>query len=575
MFLVACDSPAPYYPSGDDSDGSKTYLKTGSYSDLTHNSVVVYAETNLDESNYESVEYGFVYSTNKDDIEYSNDIVWADNGERDEDVYSYSATISNLTADEQYYYCAMVRLNETECKYGKIEEFTTTAMPDDPNPNDLPMLESPGYGKVTIALRASAATCNGMIAVGAATNWDGTDDWDPSAQNKRFTKVEDTENWYQITLPANPDMSVKVIAVTLEGIADWGTQWGRNVNGEEPSVVLLKGDGYLDNFENNGEVRLMELVENTVVYVDVLAWQSDPCIEKNAEGWATFRVIVPDNTPINAQVSIAGSFYENTWTPGAYLLERQSDGTYYGEFYIPAAFQYKYIVGFAGMEWSWEYVEVSENRVMPLDMHAYDVVEMWFNIPDPNPSNHEWVDLGLPSGLKWATCNVGASQPEEYGNYFAWGEVEPKEHYYWESYKWPDGGYYKYCTNSDYGYVDNKTTLELSDDAANYNWGGGWRMPTYEEQAELRNNCSWEWITQNGVNGYTVTGPNGNSIFLPAAGYRYDSSLNYAGSYGNYWSSSLDTYNSSNACGLGIYSDYAVWECGNRCYGHSVRPVCQ
>lgn len=581
MFLVGCDSPAPYYPSGDDSDGSKTYLKTSSYSDLTHNSVVVYAETNLDESNYESVEYGFVYSTNKDDIEYSDNIVWADNGERDEDVYSYSATISNLTADEQYYYCAMVRLNEAECKYGKIEEFTTTAMPDDPNPNDLPMLESPGYGKVTIALRASAATCNGMIAVGAATNWDGTDDWDPSAQNKRFTKVEDTENWYQITLPANPDMSVKVIAVTLEGIADWGTQWGRNVNGEEPSVVLLKGDGYLDNFENNGEVRLMELVENTVVYVDVLAWQSDPCIEKNAEGWATFRVIVPDNTPINAQVSIAGSFYENTWTPGAYLLERQSDGTYYGEFYIPAAFQYKYIVGFAGMEWSWEYVEVSENRVMPLDMHAYDVVEMWFNIPAPNPSNHEWVDLGLPSGLKWATCNVGASQPEEYGDYFAWGEVEPKDYYDWSTYKWCNGTentQTKYCNDSYYGYngfTDYKTTLDLSDDAANYNWGGGWRMPTEEEQDELRNNCSWEWTSKNGVYGRKVTGPNGNSIFLPAAGFCYDSSLSYAGSLGYYRSSSLGTYDPSYASELCFSYHNVGWDGSDRYYGFSVRPVCQ
>ena len=328
MLIVGCDSPNAYYPSGGGSDGSKTYLKTGSYNDLTHNSVVVYAETNLDESNYESVEYGFVYSTNKDDIENSDNIVWADNGERDEDVYSYSATISNLTADAQYYYCAMVRLNETECKYGKIEEFTTDEKP----------------------------TGNG----------------------------------------------------TLNG--------------------------------------------------------------------------------------------------------------------------------------------------------------------------YEWVDLGLPSGLKWATCNVGATKPEEYGDYFAWGEVEPKDYYYWDSYKWyngTSGTLTKYCTDSYYGTVDNKTQLELSDDAANYNWGGSWRMPTHEEQEELRTECTWEWIAQNGVYGRKVTGPNGNSIFLPAAGYRFGSSLNNAGSYGLYWSSSLLTYYPSDAYCLYFYSDYVGWSGDDRGYGFSVRPVCQ
>ena len=195
-------------------------------------------------------------------------------------------------------------------------------------------------------------------------------------------------------------------------------------------------------------------------------------------------------------------------------------------------------------------------------------------------NGHEWVDLGLPSGLKWATCNVGASQPEEYGDYFAWGEVEPKDYYDWSTYKWCNGSYdtqTKYCNDSYYGYngfTDNKTTLELSDDAANYNWGGAWRMPTKEEQDELRNNCSWEWTTQNGVYGRKVTGPNGNSTFLPAAGGHYDSSLRGAGSYGRYWSSSLDTYGPLLAYYLDFGSDYVDWSNGYRYYGYSVRPVC-
>ena len=133
----------------------------------------------------------------------------------------------------------------------------------------------------------------------------------------------------------------------------------------------------------------------------------------------------------------------------------------------------------------------------------------------------------------------------------------------------------KYNTNSSYGTVDNKTTLELSDDAARANWGGSWRMPTRAEQEELQNNCTWTWTTQNGVNGYKVTSKsNGNSIFLPAAGYRRDSSLNGAGGYGDYWSSSLYTgspyyawrLSFSSSCGLGGLS---------RFYGQSVRPVCQ
>ena len=196
-------------------------------------------------------------------------------------------------------------------------------------------------------------------------------------------------------------------------------------------------------------------------------------------------------------------------------------------------------------------------------------------------NGYEWVDLGLPSGLKWATCNVGASQPEEYGDYFAWGEVEPKDYYAWSTYKWcngTSGTLTKYCNDSYYGYngfTDYKTTLDLSDDAANYNWGGGWRMPTYEEQDELYNNCSWEWITQNGVYGRKVTGPNGNSIFLPAAGYRNDSSLYNAGSSGIDWSSALNTYYPGSAYNLGFHSNYVGWGSSGRCFGFSVRPVCQ
>ena len=193
-------------------------------------------------------------------------------------------------------------------------------------------------------------------------------------------------------------------------------------------------------------------------------------------------------------------------------------------------------------------------------------------------NGHDYVDLGL--SVKWATCNVGANSPEEYGDYFAWGETEPKEVYDWSTYKWCNGSEYtqtKYNTDSSRGTVDNKTTLEMSDDAARANWGGSWRMPTTAEQDELLYNCTKTWTTQNGVYGYKVTSnKNGNSIFLPAAGYRLNSNLYRAGSTGYYWSNSLDTdYNTYYAGYLEFYSDDLLTVGYLRYFGHSVRPVCQ
>ena len=192
-------------------------------------------------------------------------------------------------------------------------------------------------------------------------------------------------------------------------------------------------------------------------------------------------------------------------------------------------------------------------------------------------NGHEYVDLGL--SVKWATCNVGASKPEEYGDYFARGETTPKSTYEWSTYKYCNGSLdslTKYNTKSSYGIVDNKTTLELSDDAARANWGGSWRMPTRAEQDELREKCTWTWTTQNGVKGYKVTSRiNGNSIFLPAAGFCDGSSLYRAGSGGYYWSSSLYTDIPYYAYELNFYSYIVYRNYYYRYYGLSVRPVCQ
>ena len=193
-------------------------------------------------------------------------------------------------------------------------------------------------------------------------------------------------------------------------------------------------------------------------------------------------------------------------------------------------------------------------------------------------NSQEYVDLGLSSGTLWATCNLGANSPEEYGDYFAWGETTPKSDYSWSTYQY--GSEYnqltKYCYNSSYGkngFTDNKTVLDAEDDAATANWGSGWRMPTYDEIVELYTECTSTWTTQNGVYGRKFTASNGNSIFLPAAGFYLGSGLYYAASFGFYWSSSLGTDDPYGAYGLYFYSDYVYWYYDGRCCGLSVRPV--
>ena len=198
----------------------------------------------------------------------------------------------------------------------------------------------------------------------------------------------------------------------------------------------------------------------------------------------------------------------------------------------------------------------------------------------PIENGHEYVDLGLPSGLLWATCNVGAENPEDYGDYFAWGETETKDMYNWSTYKWCKGSnttMTKYCKSSSYGTVDNKTVLEPENDAAHVQWGGKWRMPTYDELDELKTQCTWTWTQLNGVNGYKVSSKqqgNTNYLFLPAAGYRDDSGLSGVGSYGDYWSSSLNTSYSDNAYGVFFNSSRVDRLSDSRYCGLSVRPVC-
>lgn len=198
------------------------------------------------------------------------------------------------------------------------------------------------------------------------------------------------------------------------------------------------------------------------------------------------------------------------------------------------------------------------------------------NTNSPDLTNHityNAIDLGL--SVKWADKNVGAIRPEVYGGYYAWGETEKKSEYSWFTYDFTNdnSGYdfYKYNTQSSYGYVDSLMVLEPQDDVAHIKLKGGWRMPTNEEWQELINKCTWEWDRVNGISGMRVTARNGNSIFLPAAGHKYDGMRYYGeGSYCDYWSSSL-AENPREAWGMRdghLHDDY-------RYNGFSVRAVCK
>ena len=190
------------------------------------------------------------------------------------------------------------------------------------------------------------------------------------------------------------------------------------------------------------------------------------------------------------------------------------------------------------------------------------------NVASRKINGHEYVDLGL--SVKWAACNVGATSPEEYGNYYAWGETTTKAKY--NESNCPNYGLSISQLQSQ-GYIDSEGNLTAQHDAATANWGGSWRMPTKSEMQELIDKCIWTWTTQNGVNGYKVKGPNGNSIFLPAAGYRIGSSLFDAGSKSSCWSSSPNESDSDRAYYLYFYSSYHDMYYYNRDNGQSVRPV--
>ena len=205
----------------------------------------------------------------------------------------------------------------------------------------------------------------------------------------------------------------------------------------------------------------------------------------------------------------------------------------------------------------------------------YDKIVYGDNNYTPDTKDHDYVDLGL--SVMWATCNVGATKPEDYGDYFAWGETKPKDKYFWSNLKYcndSDGESFSKYNHNKPGTKDNKVRLELNDDAARANWGGSWRMPTYLEFEELLTRCNWVWTTMNGVRGYKVKSKsNGNSIFLPATGYYIGAGYFMNGQCSSYWSANITKNNTGDAWNVLIDENGHKIVDGPRHCGFPVRPV--
>ena len=470
-------------------------------------------------------ERGVVYSlsANPSIADLSSTIVRSGSG-----TGAFTCNLSNLQAGTTYYVRAYA-INKKGTAYGDEVSFTTAL------PISLATVTTASITNITettakaggsVTNDGNAAVTERGVCIATVSN--------PTTSNTKITAGSGTGSFTcNLTgLQANTTYYVRAYAVNSKG-----TAYGEQVSFTTSKTVVLPAVT---------TSTVTQITQTTAVAGGNVTADGNASVTERGVCIATVSNPTTSNTKITAG-SGTGSFTCN-------LTGLQANTTYYVRAYATNEVGTAY-----GEEVSFTTQEQSST-------------------PNNGTENgYAYVDLGL--SVKWATMNVGASESEDYGDYFAWGEIEPKDYYDWSTYKWCNGSettLTKYNTKSSNGTVDNKTQLDLSDDAARANWGGSWRMPTDAEWTELREQCTWTWTAQNGKNGYKVTSKtNGNSIFLPAAGYRDDSSLYDAGSYADYWSSSLDTDGPSSACGLYFDSGSVYRYNVNRYYGLSVRPVCQ
>ena len=503
-------------------------VKTAEVEDVTESEAVSGGEV-ISDGGAEVTARGICWSTKQ------NPTIEDDKTTDGTGVGSFTSQISNLVPNTQYYVRAYAT-NEMGTSYGDEKSFTTLeVIPEDPEtpeqPEDPETPEQPEQpvGPVVITSEVTEITVNSAVCGGEVISSSGSVVvargvcWNTSGQpTVSDTYTMDGTNVGSFTsqipnLVPNTQYYVRAYATNAKGVTAYG---------EEVSFTTLEK---LLPIVITAEVT--DITLSSATCGGEVAFEGNVAVTARGICWSTSqKPTIEDNK--TTEGSGVGSFTSQ--------IQNLVSNTQY------------YIRAYATNEVGTVYGE-----------------EVSFTTLERNANGREYVDLGL--SVKWATCNVGATSPEEYGDYFAWGEITTKAEY--NSSNCPTYGL-STSQLQEQGYIDGEGNLTPQYDAATVNWDGGWRMPTKSEQEELLDNCTWTWTTQNGVNGYNVTGPNGNSIFLPAAGYRFKPSLNNAGGNGYYWSSThYDYYICDYAFRIDFDSvDRFVYEYG-RYYGQSVRPV--
>ena len=576
-------------------------VETGAASDITTESVVLHGVVNVDISQYDDVEFGMMVSEDKAEL-----------NARDGEMYKakvligkdFELTLEGLSPETKYYYCAWVFLNNTQYEFGSIKNFATEAHNSNNPSNTAKAFSISDSKQVTFSQGNLQYTQSTNTWSFAENQWDyiGTDNviggsvysTPTTGDLKSGTALADKIDLFGwSTSTTNFGVSTSASDNNYSGsFVDWGT----NVIGTDAAYTwrTLSNSEWIYLFNSRPNARSLYGIAQVA----------------GVNG----MIILPDNWSDSISINFKSGLNNNGSGSGYYAVYQSFTAEQWsimedaGAVFLPASgFRYgTEIYDFTLFGYYWHKTEyVSESAFymyfdsgyfgtdLPiLRYYGYSVrlakdvfIDDTPNDPDepstpedpdvPSEDDHEYVDLGL--SVKWATCNVGASSPEEYGDYFAWGETSTKSTYNWSTYtlcKGSSESLTKYNTSSSFGTVDNKTVLESEDDVANVKWGKSWRMPTKEEQEELLNECVWKWTTLNGVNGYNITGPNGNSIFLPAAGIMIGSTLGNAGEQGYYWASSCLTSFPSFAWMLHFNSNYVLVDYYQRFYGRTIRPVC-
>lgn len=584
-------------------------VTTGYLSNVTNNTATISANVTYG-GNDMVTERGFLYGTHRDSL-YNSIQSGSGTG-------SYTAELTGLSSGSTYYFKAYAT-NSVGTGYGQVWSFETDATP----PASLPSGYMNEHGYVDLGLPSGTlwATCNlgatlpleagNHYAWGELSTKNQVYNWttyrycnrssntltkycsNSSYGNNGFTDALNTleasddaatANWGSVwRMPTNTEFDELNTNCTVIWTTQNGMPGNMYVGPNGNSIFLPCAEPYNEN----------DMVNPNVAYY----WSSSLCTNRPTGAWGlvgdyenSSLVVISrswglavrpvchignDSIPISMPTVITGTASDIT-TSGAVISGNViSDG---GVTVTDRGFIYGidannltqnlqcgtgtgiYANTLVGLNPSTIYYYKAYATNAEGTAYGEVMSFMTENVGDPTGTlnGHDWVDLGLPSGTRWATCNVGSTTPEGYGDYFAWGETSTKTIY----------------TEDNYTYTGNPITLPTSADAATANWGNGWRMPTREEMDELYRNCTREWTTQNDVNGEKFIGPNGNSIFLPAAGYRHDGDLDNASSRGYYWLSSLSTNYSGYAFDFIFDSGNCDLYNGSRVNGLSVRPVC-